>query len=125
MAHEKCTAFPAPIFTKFKNVQQRYGNVPYTYFHSNRKIIVENQDRKAFTPVKKHRFRYAQFKNSKDLIIFGHFLYQIFSNPRKNVGNTENFISVIFVVPIFFTNLLNAQRRYVDTSYAKFYINWK
>jgi hypothetical protein len=124
MAYEKSTAFPAPIFTKFKSVQQRYGHVSYTYFHSNRKIIVENQNRKAFTPVKKHPFHYGQFKNSKDLIIFGHFVYNFFSNPRKNVENTENFIYVIFIVPIF-TKFLNAQRGCVDTSYAEFYINRK
>jgi hypothetical protein len=54
----------------------------------------------------KHRLHYAQFKNSKDLIIFGHFLYQIFFNPRKNVENTENFIYVIFIVLIFLQNSL-------------------
>jgi hypothetical protein len=125
MTHEKSTAFPAPIFMKFNIIKQRYGHVSCTYFHSNREIIVENQDRKTFTPVKKHRFHYAQFKNSKDLNIFGHFLYQIFFQSEKNVENKENFIYVIFIVPIFFTKLSNGHWRCVETSCAEFYVKWK
>jgi hypothetical protein len=54
MAQEKCTAFPAPILTKFGKCSTKA-----------RKIIVENRERKAFTPVKKHAFTMSSLRIQK------------------------------------------------------------
>lgn len=110
--------------------REMYG-FPCADFNEIWKVFNKGTENNCWKPGKKSiyackeaRFHYVQFKNSKNLIIFGHFLYQIFSNPRKNVENTENFIYVTFIVTIF-TRILNAQRRCLDISYAEFYIKWK
>jgi len=83
---------------------------------------VENRDRKNIYACKEVSLSLCPVEEFKKT--FAHFRYQSFSNPRKNVENTENFIYVIFIVPIF-TKPLNAQRRCVGTFYAEFYIKWK
>ena len=44
-AHKKSMAFPASIFTKFPNAEQRCVRVSCTEFHVNRTINVESRNR--------------------------------------------------------------------------------
>jgi hypothetical protein len=39
--HTKCTAFPAPLFTKLTNDQQHYTQIKYTKFHTNHTMNAE------------------------------------------------------------------------------------
>jgi hypothetical protein len=86
-------AFPAPIFTKISNAQQRDVQISYTEFQLNWTINVESTDRNFYKPLSKIRFSLFWFSRKIHSIhkILWVSLVPLFFKLDQNVEYVERF----------------------------------